>query len=185
MSPATPSVAVTGKLVRVLAPKWATNPDSGDGAAHRGGRFNAAGQPALYLSYDLVVAANEYGQDLPTRAGTFCHYDVSLSPVADLTSDTVLAALALTRGDLLASWKDELSRGLRPSTWAIADRLIAAGYVAALYESAVPANRPPSRVPPGVNIVVWQWSATTANQQVVALDPTGDLPSDQSSWPPP
>jgi RES domain-containing protein len=181
----TPSVAVTVRLVRVLAPKWASKPESGDGAAHNGGRFNAKGQPALYLSFDLVVAAHEYTQDLPTRPGTFCQYDVSLRPVADLTSDATLATLGLTRGELLASWKDELSRGTRPSTWAIADKLVALGYVAALYESAVPQNRPPNRSTPGVNVVVWNWSRTTPDQQVVALDPTDDLPRDQSSWPVP
>ena len=56
--------------------------------------FQLQGQPALYLSFDLVVAAHEYAQDLTTRPGTFCQYDVSLQPVADLTSDAALTALA-------------------------------------------------------------------------------------------
>jgi RES domain-containing protein len=185
VTPATPSVVVNARLVRVIAPKWATKPESGDGAASRGARFNAKGQPALYLSYELPVAANEYGQDMPDRPGTLCYYNVSLQPVADLTADATLKALSLTRGELAAPWKDQLSRSLRPSTWDIAAKLTRLGYVAALYESVVAQNRPPHRSAPGINIVVWSWSRTTPNQQVIALDPTDDLPRDQSSWPAP
>jgi RES domain-containing protein len=142
VTPATPSVAVNARLVRVIAPKWATKPESGDGAAARGARFNAKGQPALYLSYELPVAANEYGQDMPDRPGTLCYYNVSLQPVADLTADATLKALSLTRGELAAPWKDQLSRGLRPSTWDIAAKLTKLGYVAALYESVVAQTAP-------------------------------------------
>jgi RES domain-containing protein len=180
-----PAVAVDRPLCRILAPRWASKPISGLGAAAKGGRFNSKGQPALYLSFEVAVAVNEYNQDLPTRPGTFCHYDVSLYPVADLTSDSALAALGLTRADLLAPWKDQLSRGLRPSTWRISDKLIGAGYVAALYESAVPKNRPPVRPMPGVNVVVWAWSRRRKGRKVVALDPSGDLPRNQASWPAP
>lgn len=165
MIPAAPLVVVDARLCRVIAPKWASLPESGAGAASNGGRFNAKGRPALYLSFELVVAANEYSQDLPDRPGTFCNYNVSLQPVADLTSDATLTALRLTRGDLLVSWKDQLSRGLRPSTWDISDRLIGLGYVAALFELAVPQNRPPTRSTPGINIVIWKWSPTTTNQR--------------------
>jgi RES domain-containing protein len=183
VSIAAPSVAVKARLYRVLSPKWASQPVSGGGAARNGARFNTKGQGALYLSFDLVVAANEYTQDLPPRPGTFCQYDVDLDPVADLTADPTLTALGLTRAQLLAPWKDELNRGLRPSTWDISDRLVSLGYVAALYESAVAKNRPPRKSPAGINLVVWKWSPSTPKEQVVALDPSGELPVNQSSWP--
>ena len=168
--------------MRVLSPKWATDPSSGAGAAVRGGRFNEQGLPALYLSFDLEVAANEYGQDLPGRAGTFCHYDVSLSPVADLTSEGTLSALNLTRADLTASWKDQLRRKLRPTTWDIAGKLISLGYVGAAYESVLAKNRPPLRATSGINLVIWKWSTTTTSQLVVPLDPDDSLPKNQNSW---
>ncbi|MFO1087084.1 MAG: hypothetical protein U1E21_21225 [Reyranellaceae bacterium] len=38
---------------------------------------------------------------------------------------------------------------------------------------------------PGVNVVIWTWSRTAPGQRVVALDPTGELPRNQDSWPPP
>lgn len=182
MTTGAPSISVVGRLVRVLSPKWATDPSSGAGAAAHGARFNEQGLSALYLSFDLEVAANEYGQDLPDRAGTFCHYDVSLSPVADLTSDVALAALAITRPDLKASWKDQLHRKLRPTTWDIADKLIGLGYVGAVYESVLAKNRPPLRATMGINLVVWKWSTTTSNQLVVPLDPDDSLPKNQDSW---
>ncbi len=139
----------------------------------------------MYLSYELEVAANEYGQDMPDRPGTFCRYDVSLWPVADLTSDATLAALGLTRNEVSAAWKEQLSRGERPSTWAIAEKLMKMGYVGALYELVVSQNRPPNRLTPSVNLVVWHWTSTGSDQLVQALDPTGDLPRDKSSWPTP
>jgi RES domain-containing protein len=179
-----PSISVVRRLVRVLSPKWAIDPSSGAGAAVHGARFNEKGISALYLSFDLEVAANEYGQDLPDRAGTFCHYDVSLSPVADLTSNETLAALALTRADLTVSWKNQLRRNLRPTTWDIADKLIGLGYVGAVYESVLAQNRPPFRATTGNNLVVWKWSTITPNQLVVPLDPDDSLPKNQDSWPP-
>lgn len=184
MTTGPPSISAIGWLVRVLSPKWATDPSSGAGAAVRGGRFNEQRLPALYLSFDLEVAAHEYGQDLPDRAGTFCHYDVSLSPVADLTSNETLTALALTRADLTASWKDQLRRKLRPMTWDIADKMIGLGYVGAVYESVLARNRPPLRAKTGINLVVRKWWTTTPDQLVVPLDPDDSLPKNQESWPP-
>lgn len=182
MTVAEPSIAISGRLVRVLAPKWASTPLSGGGAAVRGGRFNDKGQEALYMSYTLAVAATEYGQDLGPRPGTFCYYDVDLNPVADLTSEEALKALGIVQVDLFTSWKDYLSRQLRPPTWDVAATLKHRGFMAARYESVLPENRPPRRANPGLNVVVWRWSLATAGEKVVALDPSDDLPHDRASW---
>jgi hypothetical protein len=91
--------------------------------------------------------------------------------------------LAVARADLAASWKDQLRRKLRPTTWDIADQLIGLGYVGAVYESVLALNRPPLRATAGINLVVWKWSKTTPNQLVVPLDPDGSLPKNQDSWP--
>lgn len=183
MSPG-PAISVAARLVRVLAPKWASDPLSGGGAAANGGRFNDKGQPALYLSYDLDVAANEYNQDLGVRPGTFCYYDADLSPIVDLTSAAVLTALGIDRADLFASWKDPLSRSLVPPSWIVARKLSRAGYAGAQYESVVPANRSPPRGTTGVNLVVWDWSGAPG-RRLAPLDPRSDLPRDRTSWPSP
>ena len=98
----------------------------------RGGRFNEKGKEALYMSYALAVAATEYGQDLGPRPGTFCYYEVDLNPVADLTSEETLKALGIVQAALFTSWKDYLSRNLRPPTWDVAGGLMNRGFVGAL-----------------------------------------------------
>ena len=47
----------------------------------RGGRFNAAGHPAVYMSDDFATAVAEYEQDLGIRPGTLCAYEVRGSGV--------------------------------------------------------------------------------------------------------
>ena len=172
------------RRLRVLTPRWAHDPLSGAGAAFRGGRYNRAGVAALYLAYDIDFAVNEYEQDIGTRPGTFCYYDVDLDPVADLTLDSEVIALGSAPADRFCLWKDLLSRSVTPPTWDLADAALAAGYVAAIVPSTVPANRPPARDTPGINVVIWRWNTGTSGTLVRALDPTNELPSDQSSWPP-
>lgn len=50
---------------RVIVPRYAGAPLSGQGAARQGGRFNRPGQEALYLSLDEAAALAEYQQDNP------------------------------------------------------------------------------------------------------------------------
>ena len=69
----------------MLAPKWAYRPLSGAGAALHGGRFNAPGIEALYVSFDYITAISEYEQDLGIRPGTLCAYDVDVSGVVEIT----------------------------------------------------------------------------------------------------
>lgn len=171
------------QLLRVLAPRWAHDPLSGAGAAFRGGRYNRPGIEALYLAYDIDIAVREYEQDIGTRPGTFCFYDVDLSPVVDLTVVGAVRDLGFAPADRFCLWKDMLSRGATPPTWLLADAAVAAGFVAAIVPSAVPANRPPRRRSTGKNVVIWRWNSGGPGTRVTALDPTNELPVDQSSWP--
>ena len=86
---------------RVLAPRWAHLPLSGDGAEAVGGRYSTPGTPALYLAADLETAVAEYEQSLLVRPGTFCAYDVGGGRIADLMRKPQLAGGV----DLHCAWR--------------------------------------------------------------------------------
>jgi RES domain-containing protein len=157
----------------VLAPKWTHAPLSGAGAARHGGRYNAAGTAALYLSEDLLAAIVEYEQELGIRPGTFCAYHVDVSDVVDLLAETSRAALGVAMGDLLAPWQEIAFRGEQPPTWALALRLQKVG---------VPereCSRPCCRMP---RASYYGAGTTVRTRRVIAHDPLSDLPLNQSAW---
>ena len=157
---------------RVLAPRWAHAPLSGAGAARHGGRYNAPGSAALYLSEDLLTAIAEYGQELGIRPGTFCAYELDVADIVDLTQETTRATLGVTLEDLLAPWQEiAFVRGKRPPTWNLAHRLQEIGCAGARVPSAV--------LPNTANIVLWRWN-DAPDRRVVAHDPLGDLPLNES-----
>ena len=157
----------------MLAPRWSHEPLSGAGAAFHGGRWNAPGRPALYMSRAFEVAVAEYEQELGIRPGTLCAYDVHASAIADLTDSATLADLSLPAGFLLAPWKTIfLIEKKRPASWDLAERLLEAGIAGALV---------PSARARGVNLVLWRWNEDDTCR-ISALDPLGDLPRDPSSW---
>jgi RES domain-containing protein len=158
----------------VLTPRWAHRPLSGEGAARNGGRWNAKGTPALYLSAELTTAVAEYEQDIGIRPGTFCAYDVNVDGVLDLTSDAVLGSLGIDPAERFAPWKTILLVERRmPPGWLIAERLTGLGANGVL----VPSVRPTG----GTNLVLWRWN-DRPGRGVVALDPQTDLPRDRASW---
>jgi RES domain-containing protein len=159
---------------RVLAPRWAHAPLSGTGAARHGGRYNLPGRAALYLSEDLLTAVAEYEQEIGIRPGTFCAYDLDVAGIVDLTDDRVRQQLGVTLDDLLAAWKEiAFVQGGEPPTWALAQRL--------LMEGCAGARVPSAMLRDGVNLVLWRWN-DAPERRVVAHDPQGDLPVDQSAW---
>jgi RES domain-containing protein len=161
----------------MLSPRWSHQPLSGEGAAKHGGRYNAPGVPALYMSEAFATAIAEYEQDLGIRPGTLCAYDAEADGIVDLTAPETLSAIGLNPTDLVCPWKQiALIDKKRPPTWDLADRLIASG------ASGV---RVPSVQARSVKLVLWRWNAGPETPRVIALDPLGDLPRDQSSWRPP
>ena len=169
-----PTIKIKRRCWRMLAPKWAYRPLSGDGAALHGGRFNAPGTEALYISEDYITAISEYEQDLGIRPGTLCAYDVEVSGVVDLNDPEVQAICAVNTAILSCAWKEIwLVQKQRPSTWKLAERLIAENYTGV----RVPSMQNKS----GVNIVLWYWN-DRVDCHISVLDPRTDLPIDQSSW---
>lgn len=159
----------------MLAPRWAHLPLSGEGAARLGGRWNARGVPALYMSEAFTTAVAEYEQELGIRPGTLCAYEVDVAGIADLRDPAALRALGAEPGAPLCPWKRmAFVEGVRPPTWALAERLATLDIAGALVPSA--------RDPAGTNLVLWRWN-DRPDRRVATLDPLGDLPRDQSSWP--
>ncbi len=157
----------------MLAPRWAHLPLSSEGAALHGGRFNARQQATLYMSREIPTAIAEYEQDLGIRPGTLCAYDVDLTNIADLTSEAVRREIGVTPELLLSPWKQELLIEERtPRTWELAEQML---------ERGVHGILTPSVVHTSVNLVLWNWKIAPG-QSIIALDPLGDLPRNQSSW---
>ena len=170
---AAPSVDLDGRFWRMLSPRWAFEPLSGDGAARAGGRWNERGQQALYLSDSHATAIAEYQQDLP-RPGTLTAYDVTASRILDLTSAEVMRVLALDGLFLKQAWKRmrDIEKA-RPPGWDFAVAAMAAGWHG-VRTFSVQAQ--------GINLVLWCWNGN-GEPVVRHLDPLGELPADQASWP--
>lgn len=165
-------IQVQARLWRMLAPRWSHAPLSGAGAARAGSRWNERGQPALYLSLDQSTAIAEYQQDLP-RPGTLTAYDAVATSILNLTDAKTLRDLGVGTEVLRVAWKRVRDvEGGRPASWDLAAAALAAGHQGVLV---------PSVQARGVNLVLWSWNEDGA-AKVVAVDPLGDLPRDQSSW---
>lgn len=155
-----------GRFWRILSPRWAHDPLSGEGAARHGGRWNRPGQPALYLSRELETATAEYQQELGTRPGTFIAYEVARARVFDLDDAMAIEALDVPLRDLGAPWKEiAFVKRRDPPGWTIADRLsaVADGLLA-----------PSIQRPGGVNLVLWRWNQP-GGPGVTFHDPANDL----------
>lgn len=160
---------------RCHAPRWASQPLSGMGAATRGGRFNRAGLEGLYLSTDIDTALAEYRQDNPfLPPGTFCQYAVGGFRVADITRGFDPVHWSSLWSDHACDWRELLfNQHIQPPTWDMADLAREAGCEGVLFPSVAR--------PGGVNLVVFESSLKPA-EQLRVLDPSGALPRDQSSW---
>jgi RES domain-containing protein len=171
-------VRFAGLVYRAHNPRWAFAPDSGQGAAISGGRFNPLGTPALYTSLRFETAWLEAQQAFAFKAQplTLCAYAVDCDDVLDLTDPETLAAHAIAAADLACAWKDLSARGRTPPSWALAARLMAEGaagiVVPSFASGAMPADR---------NAVFWTW-APAPPHQVRVIDDFQLLPSDDRSW---
>jgi RES domain-containing protein len=115
---------------------------------------------------------------LPFKAQplTLCAYDVDCDDVLDLRDPAILAAHGVDPEALACPWKDLATRGIRPPSWAVADRLVRngiAGVVVLSFARGATAL--------DVNAVFWRWSDSPPHQ-VRVVDPLGRLPRDGRSW---
>lgn len=171
-------ISYSGVVYRVLGPKWAPFPTSGEGARLHGGRFNPVGLPALYtaLSYETAMSEFRQGTAPLFPPCTVVSIEVNyVANLADLRTDALRDTLGVQVADLECAWALDHATGKYPKSWALADRLVANGYAGMLVPSFAPG------VADGTNLVLWQFGDDPPCQ-VKVHDPDGALPKDQSSW---
>jgi len=167
-----------GRGFRGHDPKWSFAPLSGDGAAKRGGRFNRAGEPTLYLALDIVTAVNECMQGLGQRLQPLliCEYDVDCEPVADLGTESSRTELGVAFADLACGWLTHMRSGREPPSWRVVDALKNQGFAGMIASSLAPGADSND-----LNLILWRWGPDLPTQ-VTVHDPSRRLPNDQLSW---
>jgi RES domain-containing protein len=171
-------VRLSGVVYRAHNPRWAFAPDSGQGAAISGGRFNPVSVSALYTSMRFETAWLEAQQAFPFKAQplTLCAYTVDCADMLDLTDPATLAAHGVAPAELACAWKEIATRGLTPPSWALAARLTANGIAGIVVPSFAS-----GATPADVNAVFWTWAAEPPHQ-VRVIDDLHRLPKDDRSW---
>lgn len=145
----------SGALYRALNPIYAREPLSGRGAQLYGGRFNAKGTPALYMSLSVMTALREANQVGSLQPTTLVSYDADIERVFDGRDETALRAEGMDVSSLAdPTWRDQMKATGEASTQAFARRLAAMGYHGLLVRSFAPGAGADD-----VNLVAWTWSA--------------------------
>ncbi|MCW2316953.1 RES domain-containing protein [Rhodoblastus acidophilus] len=158
-----------GKLYRALNPIYAKEPLSGAGAARFGGRFNAKGVPALYMSLSPLTALREANQVGALQPTTLVCFEADIESIFDTRDLAALACEGMTPETLAAStWRDEMKTGeARGQTFA--GRLNKAGYCGLLVRSFAPGSTGDD-----LNLVLWTWGAD-APARLILIDDEGRL----------
>lgn len=161
---ALPGLDWHGTIYRALNPRWMREPLSGEGARRHGGRFNLRGRAALYTALDPMTAVAEASQvGQPLQPVTLVSYAAALGPVFDATDGAALARYGCSAADLAApDWRLRMGAARAPAGTPVptggapgqmlAERLIAAGYVAMLVPSYARIAQQGAR-----NLVLWEW----------------------------
>lgn len=169
---------LTEPVYRAHHPMWAVDPESGEGAKARGGRFNRPGTSALYTSLSVETAWLEAQQGFAFKAQplTICSYAVDCGGILDLTEAGGRAAAGVTAAALGSAWEDLATRAQPVPTWQLADQLQAAG-CAGIIVSSFAARA----TAVDVNVVFWHWSHDLPHRLAV-VDDERRLPRDRRSW---
>ncbi len=155
-------------------PRWAFTPESGEGAAVHGGRFNRQGRPALYLALSPEGAVREVQAGFAHRFQplTLCSYEVVSERIADARAPSIQAATRFSAADLACAWRLDCAEGREPASWRLAEALEAAGAHGMFAPSFAPGARADD-----VNLVLWRWN-DSAGTTVRVIDDHGRLPAD-------
>ena len=159
-----------GVVYRALNPRYARDPLSGEGARRHGGRFNARGTPALYLSFSPATALREANQVGMLQPTTLVAYRADLSPLFDGRDADALAGWNVTPNALAdPDWRGRMLSGRPVPTQVLAARLSTAGYaglVVPSYARGVGTT--------DANVVLWRWN-TGAGDALAVVDDEGRL----------
>lgn len=168
----------TGLVYRAHNPQWSWTPLSGKGARRHGGRFNRIGVPALYTSLSPLTAIRE-AQPLgrPMQPLTLCAYEVDADPVFDALDEAQRTEHNVADLELhCPTWEREMREDATPLSQALADRLMAAGYVGMRVQSFARGAEPDD-----INLVFWRWGDKRPSR-VVVIDDEGRLPKDRTGY---
>ena len=159
-----------GVAYRAHKPRRSWLPLSGEGARRNGGRFNRIGVPTLYLSLSPLTAIREALPAGRFQPITLCAYEIDAEPIFDAVNPRAREALAVTDPELSArGWRRRMLSGVIPASQALADRLVAAGFVGMRVRSFAAAAEPDD-----LNLVFWRWSDRGLSR-VVVIDDEGRL----------
>ncbi|HET8790734.1 MAG TPA: RES family NAD+ phosphorylase [Modicisalibacter sp.] len=145
-----------GLVYRGHNPNWRHAPESGEGSAIHGGRWNRVGQQALYTSerFETAWLESQQGFAFKTQPLTLCTYEVDCGPILNLC-DPDMQERVYPHPDrwISEAWLNKRQQREPVIGWEIADKLIAMGFAGIRVPSQAhgSANR-------DVNIIFWQWS---------------------------
>ncbi len=146
--------AHSGLLYRALNPRYARAPLSGEGARLHGGRFNARGTAALYLSLSPATAIREANQIGTLQPTTLVAYRAKFALLFDGRDLAALAAYEMTPDDLSdPAWRARMLEEDAVPTQILATRLVAEGFAGLLAPSQARGAGPRD-----VNVVLWRWN---------------------------
>ena len=132
--------------------------------------------PALYSSLVPLTAIRE-AQPLgrPMQPLTLCAYEVDAEPVFDAMDDERRRALGVAKADLACpEWESEMLAGVVSDSQALADRVIAAGYVGMQVRSFAAGAGSED-----LNLVVWKWNNRLPTR-ILLIDDEARLSKDRT-----
>lgn len=142
-------IRLRGTFHRAVDPRFREHALAGSRAA---GRYSRPDQPTLYLSSseEGVAAAMIAHQDLDAPPRQTVQVQVDAEGIVDLRDERALAALGVDLADAVAPWQQTVAAGGTPPSWAVRDRLEAAGANGLI---------DPSRKSPGLwHLVLFRWN---------------------------
>ena len=156
-----------GIAYRAHDARWAWDTTLGEGARRHGGRFNARGVKALYLSISPLTALLEsdpLGYLQPTVV--LAVYQVNVEHIFDALDPEACKAEGVTGSELSCqTWREDLfGKGISDSQ-TLANRLIDAGFAGMRvrsYARNVTLDH--------VNLVLWDWGDEDSGQVVLLND---------------